>query len=250
MASREEFLGIVRAALAQAKAARQDVVSTEPATQTDDMLGDVLQRARRAREQAASRRGESLATLEVMSQRHEWNLVHVASPGEAAEAVAGIAARLGVKLAVRSEHGVLEEAGIDAALASTGVEVVAMTHDPEDPEGSRARMRGAASQAGMGITGADYVLAETATAALVSGPGVSRQTGLLPPVHVVVARAEQVIPGMAELLALRLADQQDRGDGRWYMNLISGPSRTADIEQTLVVGVHGPGSVYLVLVGE
>lgn len=245
MASREEFLSTVREALAQA-----DVHSdADDAPLAPLSAEEVRERARLVRLNAESRRGELLEMLEVQAERQEWKLVRVSSLAEAGRAVAQIAAKLGVTHAVRSEHRVLEEAGVDGVLASAGVEVTLMVHDEADPEGSRAGLREVAARAGMGITGVDYMLAETATAALVSRRGVSRQVGLLPPVHVAVVEASQVVEGMADLLALRQADQLDRGDGRWYMNLISGPSRTADIEQTLVVGVHGPGEVHLVLVG-
>jgi L-lactate dehydrogenase complex protein LldG len=243
MASREEFLTTVREALAHAGGREADDAPLAPLSPEE-----VRERARLVRATAESRRGELLETLATEAERQEWKLVRVSSLAEAGQAVAQIAAKLGVTRAVRSEHRALEEAGIDEALASVGVEVTLMMHDEADIEGSRARLREVAAEAGMGITGVDYMLAETATAALVSRRGVSRQVGLLPPVHVAVVEASQVVQGMADLLALRQADQMETGDGRWYMNLISGPSRTADIEQTIVVGVHGPGEVHLVLV--
>ena len=58
----------------------------------------------------------------------------------------------------------------------------------------------------------------------------------------------QVLPSLDELFTLR-RDDFVRGDFGSYMNLITGPSRTADIEYTIVTGVHGPGEVHMVLVG-
>ena len=88
---------------------------------------------------AESRRGELLEMLEAAAERQEWKLVRVSSLAAAGEAVARIAAKLGVKHAVRSEHRVLEEAGVDRALASAEVAVTTMAHDDADPEGWRAR---------------------------------------------------------------------------------------------------------------
>ena len=63
-----------------------------------------------------------------------------------------------------------------------------------------------------------------------------------------IVERHQVYETLDDLFALRrLAFQEGRGDIGSYMSFISGPSRTADIEQTLVVGVHGPKEVHLVL---
>jgi L-lactate dehydrogenase complex protein LldG len=95
------------------------------------------------------------------------------------------------------------------------------------------------------------VLAETGTLALSTLPGQMRSVSLLPPVHVAVARAEHIVPTMADyLLLLRAAapDWQQRLTS--CISFITGPSRTGDIELKLTVGVHGPGEVYLVLIDE
>ena len=71
---------------------------------------------------------------------------------------------------------------------------------------------------------------------------------LLPPVHVAIVESNQVYESLDDLFALRrLAFLQGRGDMGSYLSLISGPSRTADIEQTIVVGVHGPVEVHMVI---
>jgi L-lactate dehydrogenase complex protein LldG len=71
---------------------------------------------------------------------------------------------------------------------------------------------------------------------------------LLPPVHIAIVTRGQVLPSLDELFTLRRRDFLD-GKLASYMNLITGPSRSADIEYTLVTGVHGPGEVHMVLVG-
>jgi len=77
---------------------------------------------------------------------------------------------------------------------------------------------------------------------------VGRLVSLLPPIHIAIVERGQVLPTLDELFTLRRRDFLDGNLGS-YMNLISGPSRSADIEYTLVTGVHGPGEVHMILVG-
>ncbi|HAC20257.1 MAG TPA: hypothetical protein DCF78_16965 [Dehalococcoidia bacterium] len=77
---------------------------------------------------------------------------------------------------------------------------------------------------------------------------VSRLVSLLPPIHIAIVQRGQVLPTLDELFTIRRRDFLDGNLGS-YMNLISGPSRSADIEYTLVTGVHGPGEVHMILVG-
>ena len=77
---------------------------------------------------------------------------------------------------------------------------------------------------------------------------MSRAVSLLPTVHVAIVEARQVYENLDDLFAVcRLAFQDNRYDMGSYMSFISGPSRTADIEQTIVVGVHGPKETHMVL---
>ena len=97
----------------------------------------------------------------------------------------------------------------------------------------------------VGITGAFAGIAESGTIAVVSGPGRSRLASLLVPVHIAVLRADRLYPSLAALLAAH-ADVVEEGSN---LVLITGPSRTADIEMTLTRGVHGPGEIHVVLLG-
>jgi L-lactate dehydrogenase complex protein LldG len=68
---------------------------------------------------------------------------------------------------------------------------------------------------------------------------------LLPPVHIAVVPRERVLTGLDELLTILPHPAEQTSS----MVLITGPSRTADIEQILVRGVHGPGEIHVVVVG-
>ncbi|MEK6407570.1 MAG: lactate utilization protein [Acidobacteriota bacterium] len=106
-----------------------------------------------------------------------------------------------------------------------------------------------AVEADIGVSAIDYALAETGTLVLVARKGQARSVSLLPPIHIAVMKPEQVIPGLCELFPL-LRGETEAG-GRVLtsaITFITGPSRTADIELTLVVGVHGPQQLHVVLV--
>jgi L-lactate dehydrogenase complex protein LldG len=108
---------------------------------------------------------------------------------------------------------------------------------------SAAQVRAAAERAEVGITGAAYGLAETGSLVMLASDEESRLISLLPPVHVAVLRVSSLLANLDDLLA-RLSDP---GALTSAMVLITGPSRTADIEQILVRGVHGPGEVHVIL---
>ena len=247
MASQEEFLKTVREALAQSRAGAHDAPAPEPPVASPDPSA-VVEKAQVVRKRLLMEKKEAMERLAEMAELQGWKLIKVSSRAEVAAALVELAKSLGATSVVRSSHPVLEETDVDGTLSAVGVQVVPLTVDPEEIEGSRDRMREAAAEADMGITGVDYIVAETATAALVSRRGNSRLVSLLPPVHVAVVEPEQVVETMGDLLALRQAELLENDGAPWYMNLISGPSRTADIEQTIVIGVHGPREVYLMLV--
>lgn len=98
--------------------------------------------------------------------------------------------------------------------------------------------------ADIGVTGCDAALAETGSLVMLSGPGKPRAASLLPPVHLCVVRRDDLRPTMGGFFEERGADIAAAACC-WF---ITGPSRTADIELTLTLGVHGPGRV-LVIVG-
>jgi L-lactate dehydrogenase complex protein LldG len=97
----------------------------------------------------------------------------------------------------------------------------------------------------VGVTGAFAAIAETGTLVLVSGPDTPPTVSLLPETHVAVVRASRIVATMEDAWDLARAEL---GRLPRALNFISGPSRTADIEQQLVMGAHGPYRVHIVLV--
>jgi L-lactate dehydrogenase complex protein LldG len=91
----------------------------------------------------------------------------------------------------------------------------------------------------VGITGAEAGITETGTLVVTSGRGKPQSTSLLPQIHIAVLKKTDLYKNLAEVLNLHQVREAAT------IALISGPSKTADIEMTLTVGVHGPGEVHV-----
>jgi len=96
----------------------------------------------------------------------------------------------------------------------------------------------------IGITGTFCAIAETGTLVLVTGEPWPVASALLPDTHIAVVRADRIVSGMEEAFALVRAERPTTPRA---LNLISGPSRTGDIEQTIVLGAHGPYRVHILV---
>lgn len=103
--------------------------------------------------------------------------------------------------------------------------------------------RDSCATAAVGITSADFGLADTGSLVFLSESGESRLISLLPPCHIAVMERAKILTGLDELFSI----VPDPGAKSSAMVLITGPSRTADIEMRLVRGVHGPGELHVVI---
>lgn len=99
----------------------------------------------------------------------------------------------------------------------------------------------------VGVTGSFCALAETGTLVLLSGEKQHATTSLLPETHVAVLPASRVVVSMEDVWDMV---RTEVGELPRQINFVSGPSRTADIEMTLVYGAHGPYRVHVLLLGE
>ena len=97
----------------------------------------------------------------------------------------------------------------------------------------------------VGITGCFCAVAETGTLLLLSGAGTFASASLLPETHIAIVPASRIVPAMEDAFALM---RNERGELPRAANFISGPSRTGDIEQTIVLGAHGPYRVHVIIV--
>ena len=105
--------------------------------------------------------------------------------------------------------------------------------------------RGARGDDLVGITGCFCAVAETGTLMLCSSPDTPAAVSLLPETHIALVHAARIVPYMEDAWALA---RNELGALPRAVNFISGPSRTGDIEQTIVLGAHGPYRVHLVIV--
>lgn len=165
--------------------------------------------------------------------------VHRCPLDEAGSLVAGLAGEHRCATAALSGEEIVAASGADAALRMAGVAVA--TNPGRDGQ----------LAADLGVTGVDAAFADTATLVLASTGQRPRSTSLLPWVHVALVRPEQILDGLRSWPAGwpdrfdPAAPPRTLGTSVWIF--VSGPSRTADIEQTLTLGAHGPGVLHVVI---
>lgn len=162
----------------------------------------------------------------------------VADLTEAREYVVELAKERGARRLVRWNVPELDELGADARLASVGVEVVVWR------EADMGDFREISANSDIGLSTAEWAIADTGSIVLASGVGKGRTVTLLPPTHVAIVPVEKVLARADEVFEMYA------GSGL-PSNLCfhSGPSRSGDIEMSLAIGVHGPGDVHVLLVG-
>lgn len=213
------------------------------------LLGENLShleaRAASARRRLEENRDDLVNHFEATARLRNWNVFRSANFEEAVGHIADLAVRLGVSQAARSKQAVFADLAIDTALQNAGVELfIAAQGVPDD----RSLVRSEIIESGLGITGADYAVAETGSVVVLPRKGMSRLVSLVPPVHLAIVRAKDVVESLDDVFLFQRQDYlQNGGDMGSYLNFITGPSRTADIEMKLVIGVHGPREVHLVL---
>ncbi len=98
----------------------------------------------------------------------------------------------------------------------------------------------------VGITSAQWAVAETGTLVLESDEERHRLTSLVPPVHIALVEADKIRQTLAEVL--EALSEQGRERLSRTVTFITGPSRTSDIELTLAIGVHGPGELFVIII--
>lgn len=116
---------------------------------------------------------------------------------------------------------------------------------PWQAEGLAVEFRKPVNEDMVGITGCFCAVAETGTLMLLSGPETFSSAALLPETHIAVVPVSRIVGSIEDAFALAKAE---RGELPRATNFISGPSRTGDIEQTIVLGAHGPYRVHVILV--
>ncbi len=181
--------------------------------------------SRRQFDDLAARFSETLTDL-------HGEVVRVGSPAEAIDKLGDVLRDLGAKSVVANDEPPLSGADLPARWPDLTWHIVGQT--PGD-------LRAFCAQADAGVTGADEALAETGSIVVRSGPGRSRMASLLPPVHIALVSTARLTADLFTWTAAR----------PWLlpanMTVISGPSKTGDIELTLAYGMHGPKRLIAIL---
>jgi len=148
-----------------------------------------------------------------------------------------------VKSALCWQHPLLDKLQLADLLAEK--KIIPLCYDQLanlEPDEQRKQML----SADIGITSADYAIAETGSLVVCSEPGRERLASLLPPVHVAIIEFDQILPDLFDLIE----KLSDAGVDSLPSNLtiITGPSKTGDIELELTTGVHGPGQWHVIVI--
>ena len=214
---REQFLGRVTAALRGADLPEATGPDTAPPIQFDDPIETFVVEA------------EAVAAE-----------VTIVGSGEAARAITAIIENTGERRYVAWDR--LDDflPGVTASLDQAGYERVdaRVAADAAERHLDHARIGAVA----VGITGADIGIAASGSVVLQHGPGRPRSASLLVEHHIVVLPADRIVSSLGE--AMQRVDLEQTSN----VAVITGPSRTGDIESIITLGVHGPRHVHVVVV--
>lgn len=166
-----------------------------------------------------------------MLEQASASVAHIPSTDMVPEAVAAYLRDQNLPAAIR-----MGESGMLAGLPWDSAAQIALAHGPSD--GSDA----------VSVSHALAGIAESGTILLVSGPDNPSTLNFLPESHIVVLKAED-IAGDYETVWEIIRERYGKGDMPRTINMITGPSRSADIEHTILLGAHGPKRLHVVVVG-
>ena len=147
------------------------------------------------------------------------------------------------------QHPLIDQLDLPSLLANQEIilhQTTSRENKPDDKE--RHRIREDITASFIGITSADYCVADSATLVMKTRPNQARSASLVPAIHIAVIRIDQIVADLKELYTLLR-----HGPGFAHesitncLTFISGPSKTADIEAVMVHGAHGPRELHLVV---
>jgi L-lactate dehydrogenase complex protein LldG len=164
---------------------------------------------------------------------------------EALETLAGLLDQRGAQALLAWDLEQIDLVGLPALLAERGTDIL----ETNVRGAPRKELLQTLEPVPVCLSGAEVVIAESGTLLLRHGPGRPRLASLLAPAHIAVVRADQFVRGFGDALRLLqtrygTAIFEDTSN----LTLVTGPSRTADIEMTLSLGIHGPPEVHVIVI--
>lgn len=179
-------------------------------------------------------REELISAFSAQAQALGAEVYRASSPEEARAKVGRLIEATGVRRVALASSPLLAPLDLPPVIEAAGAELV------------KGSLREQAEQAEMGITAFELAVAETGTLVQDATELDTRLFSMLPPIHLALVPVKGLVANLEEALNYWLA----KGEIPGYMAFVSGPSRTADIERVLTIGVHGPGRLLIVLLGE
>jgi L-lactate dehydrogenase complex protein LldG len=239
------FLEKIRRALGQPAAAGRNFYELFPGASIEPslLINKIRNRSDKDRKRLLERLiGEGLPL--------NLKVIPVTAAAEAAQAICELAKERTPEWSdsrslVAWRHPLIDSLNLSERLKGEGIPVY--VPGPESADSNLFRLQ--AQTALIGVTSADYCIAESASLVLKTRPGRPRMVSLLPSIHVAVITQDQLLESLGECYALLRQDPDAGNDGMsCCMTLISGPSKTADIEAVMVHGAHGPRELIIYVI--
>ncbi len=246
MANQKNFISTIKKALGKPKTESQG----EADLFGDDMSAESREILERIQNRGAAEREKLLDTLMEAAGPINLKVIPCDDISTVTDAIAALVREKdpewgNTKSVVAWAHPLIERLNLPAALAEQNVPLFVTELNKTTDHGIRQQV----IDAYIGVTSADFCMADTATLVMRTRPGQARTVSLVPAIHIAVIKLDQMIADLKELYALLKWDPHERREGLTNcLTFISGPSKTADIEATMVHGAHGPREVHLYVI--
>jgi len=251
----EAFISKIRSVLGRSSndlPGETDLCTSRLSDETKAILDRIKNRSQAERQQLLDRFIEMAAPINL-------NVIVLKDEDSVAAAIADLVRNKNPewgdqKSIVAWKHPLIERLSLPDALAAEKVPVYVTDLDVGQAEGfseaeARELLRKQVIDSYIGVTAADFCMADTATLVMRARPGQARSVSLVPSIHIGVIYLDQIIWDLKELYALLNFDSEAQKEGLTNcLTFISGPSKTADVEATMVHGAHGPREVYVYVI--
>lgn len=167
----------------------------------------------------------------------------VDSLDQARDVLNGYLQEVAAKSALCWQHPLLDRLGLTSILQAQSIARVDYDQTAALEQPARRLSQLACN---IGITSVDLAIAETGTLLVCARPGQERLASLLPPMHVAIVERSQIVPDLLD--AFRILHERGVQNLPSNITLITGPSKTGDIELQLTTGVHGPGKWRVIII--
>ncbi len=172
----------------------------------------------------------------------QTGVVHRASDvADARRILSEISATEGIRSVISSSDDIVKSLDLQEWGITAGIEVISA-----DSLSERETLKDKAFSLDAGITGADFAVAESGTIGIAAGKSMPRLASIAPPIHIAVIHLGKLFPTYETAMQNYIESTKAMPS---QLVLITGPSSTADIQATAFKGMHGPGKLYVILIG-